>query len=86
MKQKIDFQESQMRDQQLSHQQAIERFEERIKQEKEDASKTLNERMARMQQDNENLEKKYEQKRKALKDLEKQVQQQNSQVERDMAV
>ena len=45
----------------------IERYEERLKQEKEEASKTLQERMARVQQEKEGIETKYEQKRKALK-------------------
>lgn len=52
----------------------IERYEERLKTEKEDAQKILSERISRIQQEKDNVEKKYEQKRKALKDLEKQIQ------------
>lgn len=51
--------------------QTIDRYEERLKSEKEDASKILQERIQRIQTEKENVEKKYEQKRKALKDLEK---------------
>ena len=58
--------------------QSIERYEERIKQEKEDAAKILSERIARNQQEKESVEIKYEQKRKALKELEKQTQIQQS--------
>jgi hypothetical protein len=55
--------------------QSIERYEERLKQEKEEAQKTMVERTARIQQEKESVETKYEQKRKALKELEKNVQQ-----------
>ena len=55
--------------------QTIERYEERLKSEKDDAAKILQERISRIQQEKDNVEKKYEQKRKALKDLEKQIQQ-----------
>ena len=41
-------------------QQTIERYEERLKQEKDDAQKTLNERIARIQQEKESVETKYE--------------------------
>jgi len=53
--------------------QSIERYEERLKQEKEDATKTLSERTQRIQHEKENVDTKYEQKRKALKELEKQL-------------
>ena len=66
--------------------QSIERYEERLKQEKEDGQKTMQERIARIQQEKEAVDVKYEQKRKALKELEKQVQQSQSQTERDRAV
>lgn len=66
--------------------QSIERYEERLKQEKEDSSKTLSERIARIQTEKENVDAKYEQKRKALKELEKQMQMSQSQNERDRAV
>jgi len=66
--------------------QTIERYEERLKSEKDDAQKILQERISRIQQEKDNVEKKYEQKRKALKDLEKQIQQIQSQNERDNAV
>lgn len=55
--------------------QTIERYEERLKSEKDDAQKILQDRIARSQQEKDSVEKKYEQKRKALKDLEKQIQQ-----------
>ena len=58
--------------------QSIERYEERLKQEKEDGQKTMSERIARIQQEKEAVDVKYEQKRKALKELEKQVQQSQS--------
>lgn len=51
--------------------QTIERYEDRLKSEKDDAAKILSERISRIQQEKESVEKKYEQKRKALKDLEK---------------
>lgn len=51
--------------------QTIDRYEERLKSEKEDAQKILQERIQRIQTEKENVEKKYEQKRKSLKDLEK---------------
>ena len=53
---------------------SIERYEERLKQEKEEAAKTMLERTARIQQEKESVEIKFEQKRKALKELEKNVQ------------
>jgi chaperonin cofactor prefoldin len=59
-------------------QNTIERYEERLKAEKEDATKTLNERIARVQLEKESVETKYEQKRKALKELEKNIQQSSS--------
>jgi hypothetical protein len=40
--------------------QSIERYEERLKQEKEEASKTMLERTARIQQEKESVETKYE--------------------------
>lgn len=55
--------------------QTIERYEERLKSEKDDAAKILSERMDRVSGEKNTLEKKYEQKRKALKELEKQIQQ-----------
>lgn len=51
--------------------QTIERYEERLKSEKDDAAKILSERMDRVSGEKNTLEKKYEQKRKALKELEK---------------
>lgn len=51
----------------------IERYEERLKQEKEDNQKTLDERITRITQEKENVETKYEQKRKQCKDLEKTI-------------
>jgi hypothetical protein len=66
--------------------QSIERYEERLRSEKEDNQKTLTERIARIQTEKENVETKYEQKRKALKELEKTMQQSQSQFERDKAV
>lgn len=54
--------------------QTIERYEERLKNEKDDAAKILSERIARITGEKETVEKKYEQKRKALKELEKQIQ------------
>lgn len=54
--------------------QSIERYEERLKQEKEESQKTMQERIARIQQEKEAVDVKYEQKRKALKELEKNVQ------------
>ena len=65
---------------------SIERYEDRLKQEKEDNQKTLSERIARIQTEKENVETKYEQKRKALKELEKQMQIVQSQFEREKAV
>jgi hypothetical protein len=53
----------------------IERYEERLKSEKEDSGKILDEKMARIQQEKDNVETKYEQKRKALKELDKHIQQ-----------
>jgi ABC-type transport system involved in Fe-S cluster assembly fused permease/ATPase subunit len=41
-------------------QQSIERYEERLKQEKEDAAKSMEERTARIQQEKESVELKYE--------------------------
>ena len=64
----------------------IERYEERLKQEKEEASKTLQERMTIVQQEKDGIETKYEQKRKALKQVEKDIQQSQSQFEREKAV
>lgn len=46
----------------------------------------MSERIARVQQEKENIDKKYEQKRKAFKDLEKTIQQTHSQNEREAAV
>ena len=40
--------------------QSIERYEERLKQEKEEAQKTMQERIARIQQEKESVETKYE--------------------------
>jgi guanylate kinase len=40
--------------------QSIERYEERLKTEKDESSKTLQERMLRIQQEKENVETKYE--------------------------
>lgn len=54
--------------------QTIERYEERLKSEKDDAAKILSERITRVQGEKETLEKKYDQKRRALKELEKQIQ------------
>lgn len=56
------------------HQATIDRYEERLKTEKEEANKTLNDRINRMQSEKENVEAKYDQKRKALKELEKSIQ------------
>jgi hypothetical protein len=67
-------------------QQSIERYEERLKQEKEDAAKSMEERTARILQEKESVELKYDQKRKALKELEKNIAQSQSQFERDRAV
>ncbi len=53
--------------------QTIDRYEERLKNEKEDFQKILQEKIDRIQKEKENVETKYEQKRKALKELEKQV-------------
>ena len=46
----------------------------------------MNERIARSTTEKENIEKKYEQKRKAFKDLEKTIQQTHSAHEREAAV
>lgn len=73
--QKITFQEQRIDEYNNQMKQTIERYEERLKSEKEDAQKILQERISRSQQEKDNVEKKYEQKRKALKDLEKQIQQ-----------
>ena len=54
--------------------QSIDRYEERIKQEKEDFQKTLAERVARVQSEKESVDIKYEQKRKSLKETEKSMQ------------
>ena len=40
--------------------QSIERYEERLKQEKEEAQKTMQERIARIKQEKESVETKYE--------------------------
>jgi hypothetical protein len=72
--QKLVFQEQRIKEYNDQQQQTIERYEERLKQEKEDAQKTLAERVQRIMQEKENVETKYEQKRKALKELEKQMQ------------
>lgn len=40
--------------------QTIERYEERLKTEKDDSAKILQERISRIQQEKENVEKKYE--------------------------
>lgn len=72
--QKLTFQEQRIKEYHEQMQQSIERYEERLKSEKEDAQKTLHERIARIQQEKENVETKYEQKRKALKELEKTIQ------------
>jgi hypothetical protein len=76
------------RNQEYKDQQAqtIERYEERLKQEKEEANKTMGDRVARMQQEKESADSKYEQKRKALKELEKNIQLSQSQAEREKAV
>lgn len=54
--------------------QAIERYEERLRTEKEEASKAMAERIARIQAEKDSVETKYDQKRKALKELEKNIQ------------
>jgi LPS O-antigen subunit length determinant protein (WzzB/FepE family) len=46
----------------------------------------MQERIARIQQEKESVEIKYDQKRKALKELEKNAQQSHSQFEREKAV
>ena len=69
--QKITFQDQRITEYNDQMKQTIERYEERLKQEKEDSGKILQERIARIQQEKDNVEKKYEQKRKAVKDLEK---------------
>lgn len=73
--QKLSFQDQRLTEYQNQMQATIERYEERLKQEKEEASKTLVERMARVQQEKDGIETKYEQKRKALKQVEKDIQQ-----------
>jgi intraflagellar transport protein 20 len=72
--QRLTFQEQRIKEYHDQMAQSIERYEERLKQEKEEAQKTLAERIARIQQEKENVDVKYEQKRKALKELEKNVQ------------
>ena len=72
--QRLQFQEQRIQEYHDQMAQSIERYEERIKQEKEDAGKILSERIARHQQEKESSDIKYEQKRKALKELEKQTQ------------
>ena len=72
--QRLVFQEQRIKEYHEQMTQSIERYEERIKQEKEDSSKTLSERISRIQTEKENVDVKYEQKRKALKELEKQMQ------------
>lgn len=67
-------------------QQSIDRYEDRLKVEKDEAQKTLSERIARIQQEKENVETKYEQKRKALKETEKAMQQMQAQNDREKAV
>lgn len=64
----------------------MDRYEDRLKQEKEEANKNLLERVARVQQEKESVETKYEQKRKALKELEKNIQLTMSQKDREIAV
>jgi hypothetical protein len=72
--QRLTFQEQRIKEYHDQMTQSIERYEERLKQEKEEAAKTMLERTARIQQEKESVEIKYEQKRKALKELEKNVQ------------
>ena len=66
--------------------QAIERYEERLRTEKEEASKAMVERIARIQAEKESVETKYDQKRKALKELEKNIQQSQALNDRERAV
>jgi chromosome segregation ATPase len=66
--QRLQFQEQRLTEYHDQMNQTIERYEERLKQEKDDNQKTLTERIARIQQEKENVETKYEQKRKALKE------------------
>lgn len=69
--QKITFQEQRIDEYNNQMKQTIERYEERLKSEKDDAAKILSERITRVQGEKDSLEKKYELKRKALKELEK---------------
>jgi len=64
----------------------MDRYEERLKQEKEEANKNVIERVSRIQQEKESVDTKYEQKRKALKELEKNIQLTMSQKDREIAV
>lgn len=84
--QKLQFLEQRNQEYKDQQAQTIERYEERLKQEKEEANKTMGDRVARMQQEKESADSKYEQKRKALKELEKSIQLSQSQAEREKAV
>ena len=64
----------------------IKRYEERIKSEREELQRDMAEKVQRISTEKEASDVKYEQKRKALKDLESSINKQTSQMEREKAV
>jgi hypothetical protein len=64
----------------------VRRYEERLKQDRDELHRDASEKVARITAEKEQAEAKYDVKRKALKDLESSVNKTNSQVEREKAV
>lgn len=84
--QQLQFQEQRITELTKQLEDTIRRYDERLKQEREDMQADMQEKVARITHEKEASDLKYEQKRKALKDLESQINKQSSQSDREKAV
>lgn len=84
--QQLQFQEQRINELTKQLDDTIKRYDERLKLEREELLRDTSEKVTRIQVEKEQSDIKYEQKRKALKDLESHLNKQTSQMERDRAV
>lgn len=84
--QQLQFQEQRINELTKQLDDTIKRYDERLKTEREELLRDTSEKVARIQIEKEQSDIKYEQKRKALKDLESHLNKHTSQMERERAV
>ena len=84
--QQLVFQEQRINELSKQLEDTIKRYDERLRIEREELLRDNQEKCSRIQAERDQVELKYEQKRKALKDLESNLNKQTSQMERERAV